>query len=97
MIEHMPLAGRFRAGLRDGGVDDGSIVKFTRRGDAHSAFNQSAGRILTRSQTLDASERIGEERPQCDFLINRIRQNFGLMWHETSLHRHQYGEVCLAL
>lgn len=74
---------------------DGTVVKFTRLERRALAFlNESAGRILTRAQILDAISEPGSEKNDrtIDFLINRIRTKLDDDAHAPRYIETRYGE-----
>ncbi len=74
---------------------DGSSVTFTRsESRALSAMAESAGRLLTRNQLLDAVSEPGSEKNDrnVDFLINRIRRKLGDSAKDPRFIATRYGE-----
>ena len=96
MAKHTPDRSlRFETDFSAARFDDGSTVKFTRlERRALEFFNESAGRILTRSQILDAVSAPGSEKNDrsIDFLINRIRAKLGDLAQAPRFIGTQYGE-----
>ncbi|MDI3338855.1 winged helix-turn-helix domain-containing protein [Defluviimonas aestuarii] len=96
MTNHTPTGGlRFEQDYSAAQFDDGYVVKFTRlERRALRLFNESAGRVLTRSQILDAVSEPGSEKNDrnIDFLISRIRSKLGDNANEPRFIRTQYGE-----
>ncbi|MCB2135321.1 MAG: winged helix-turn-helix domain-containing protein [Rhodobacteraceae bacterium] len=86
---------RFERDYSAAQFDDGYVVKFTRlERRAIQLFNESAGRVLTRAQILDAVSEPGSEKNDrnIDFLISRIRNKLGDSASEPRFIRTQYGE-----
>ncbi|MGB3148882.1 MAG: helix-turn-helix domain-containing protein [Paracoccaceae bacterium] len=96
MTKHTPDRDlRFEADFSAARFNDGVTVKFTRlERRALAFFNQTAGRIVTRSQILDAVSEPGSEKSDrsIDFLINRIRGKLGDVAHAPRFIGTQYGE-----
>ena len=86
---------RFEPDFSAARLGDGSVVRFTRLERRALAYlSGSAGRIVTRSQILDAVSEPGSDKSDrsVDFLINRLRGKLGDLAKAPRFIETRYGE-----